>query len=90
MREGDRCLRLLGGEREIEREGERRGGDGRLRGGERVRLRDRELLASDGEPRRGGDLYRRPGGEREFLGVMDLERRRGGGGDRDEKRRREP
>ena len=83
--DGDRCLRRLGGEERVtEDEACRRGGLG-LRDGENrllvegkgERERERELLSRD-EGRRGDDLYRRIEGEREPLGVIDRERRRGG------------
>lgn len=81
--EGERGLLLEGGggEREIERDGERR----RLGGGERS-LRG-PPRPGEGDLRRGGERYLRGGGEREMPlegGVGDLRR---GVGDRDMRRR---
>jgi len=90
--EGDLGRRLLGGgERDVDADAGRRGGVGR-RPREALRFggdRDRELLSreTDGDRRRccGGDRYLR-GGERDPLGVMERDLRRGGG-ERDDRRR---
>lgn len=79
MEEGERGRRRRGGgERERERDGERRGGERRLGGGERELWMSRE-----GERRRGGgERNLRITGERDSRGPCELterERRRGGG-----------